>query len=315
MTFHFNPLKIMFLFCLLLVSYSVCSQVDPVLLEKSKLLFDTNNTELGNMVIYSRSPISNLKSFYYKRFRSKSIKTVSGFDYFFEYDDDVWHSDGYWYEINLDTLNSSKYFFVNRNGTDKCKGTQFIAANTVEYIEPSKLTFIDTIVISHHQKTTTLYKFKSTHIVQDSFNVCMIHIISAQYGLVARESNVWYCDMQSVHAIMEGPKEYIYCPFQDRNHFSILNISDQFFDVERKLKRPVKIERPDWIYKTLRQGSPIDQSILNFYNDETSCNCDFEDLMSGHLKALNNDWDKNVKKRARYDRIYYNEQMNEKEKK
>jgi hypothetical protein len=141
----------------------------------------------------------------------------------------------------------------------------------------------------------------------------MIHIISAQYGLVARESNVWYCDMQSVHAIMEGPKEYIYCPFQDRNHFSILNISYQFFDVERKLKRPVKIERPDWIYKTLRQGSPIDQSILNFYNDETSCNCDFEDLMSGHLKALNNDWDKNVKKRARYDRIYYEEQMNEKE--
>jgi hypothetical protein len=35
--------------------------------------------------------------------------------------------------------------------------------------------------------------------------------------------------------------------------------------------------------------------------------------MSGHLKALNNDWDKNVKKRARYDRIYYEEQMNEKE--
>jgi len=309
---NFMSLKSIFLFCLLLFSSSVCSQIDPALLEKSKLLFDTNNTERGTMVVYSMSPISNQKTFYNNGFRSKSIRTAAGFDYFFEYYDAAWHKDGFWYEINLDSLNSSKYFFVNKNGTDKWKGNQYIAANTVEYIEPSKLTFIDSIVISHHQKTISLYKFKSTHIVQDSFKVCMIHIISEQYGLIARESNVWFCDMKSARAIMEGPKEYIYCPFEDRNHFSILNTSDQFYLIERKFRRPVKIERPDWIYKSLRQGNPIDQSILNFYNDEISCNCDFDDLMSGHLKALNNDWDKAVKKRARYDKIYYNGQLGKK---
>jgi hypothetical protein len=138
------------------------------------------------------------------------------------------------------------------------------------------------LIVDIGDTNEVIYKFKTVHAVDGFEEVCMLHFISPSIGLISRQSNIWWCCGANSY---EFPHDEGYCAFVDRNHFSLLNISNQFIELENDGKK-VKEERPDWIIRELRMGDPVDSTILNFYNDTIVCNCSYDALFRGYYEYL-----------------------------
>jgi hypothetical protein len=138
----------------------------------------------------------------------------------------------------------------------------------------------------------------------------MLHFISPEFGLIARQSNTWYGTLEPANS--NSDEENIDL-FENRNHFSILNLTDRY-ELKEKGGETIKVEKKNWIIRTLRMGNPENQTILNFYNDTISCNCNFSEVIRGHYEEFNKKpyegklTQKQIKKIGRRDIRYYRRQ-------
>lgn len=296
------------------MTLSINAQIDSVLFNKAMLIFSKDfGLTVGEQLIYSKDGISRSRISDYRGLGFKIIQTNTFSEYYYAYRDDAWHHDGFWYEINFDTLTKSTYHFVNREHDDSLGFYTEKQAYRIEYIESNVMQFIDSIIVRTSGKNLAVYKFKTEHFVDDTNKVCMLHFISPEYGLIARQSNRWYCVMKSLDKILEGPEEFIFCPYKDRNHFSILNLTDRY-ELKEKGGETIKVEKENWIIRTLRMGNPVNQTILDFYNDTISCNCNFDELLRGHYEEFAKEpnegklTQKQINKIGRRDMRYYRRQ-------
>lgn len=306
-------LCIVTLFCGSGVSLAQLEQ-DSALFSNAQKIFSKNFSDTSSrFLIYSRDVRIASKDFMYKGGRLSFQKESNNYEYIQRYSE-AQHNEAYWYEIDLDSLNNSMWYFVNRE-YDSIGGGSFFKDSSykIDFIESAKLKFIDSLVVNFKNQDHTIYKFKTLHYIQDSFEICMLHFFSDSVGLIARQSSYWFCTSATneLSPSYEELIEYIDCPYEDWNHFSILNVNDQYYRRKRFLRKPVKEQRPDWIIKALRVGIPEDPRILDFYNDEESCNCSFWDVIDGHLSAIEYGEDrfeltrKEIRKKTRRDIRYF----------
>jgi hypothetical protein len=269
--------NILFIFVLVLLSSHCIAQVDSTLERKAEIMFTKEfGLTIGDMLLYTVSPT---RVFHYNGLGYKIIKKPFYTEYYYLYQDNVWHHDGFWYEINFDTLSKSTYNFVNREHIDSLGYYTDKNAYKTSFIESNKLDFIDSMVVRTELGNIAVYKFKTEHIVDDTNKVCMLHFLTRDFGLVTRLSTIMLC-----HSI-EQINGRIFCPFEDTRHFSILNITDRY-EIKEKGDKKIKVEKKDWLIRSLRIGNPINQSILNFYNDTIPCNCNFNDVIRGHMEEF-----------------------------
>lgn len=240
------------------------------------------NSEIGEYLNYNISSITQIRQQNIVGFKQYVQKVNGGFEVGFVYNDDAWHKDWFVYKINTDSLPKSEYLFYN-NELDTTLGYFTTpSAYVVKTVDKTKMKFIDSINLILDDSLHTIYKFKTTHSIEDSNDVCMLHFLSPKLGLITRQSNIWWCTSAS---LVELPHEKGYCPFEDRNHFSLLNISNQHIEFE-KFGKTIREERPNWVIRQLRTGIPPDSSILNFYNDTISCDCNYDALFRGYFEYL-----------------------------
>jgi hypothetical protein len=245
-------------------------------------IFNLSTYTAGDFLNYLIADYTQTRTFNFYGFGQKIKVDSNGFLISFIYKDGAWHDDAFVYEIDTDTLSKSEYHFYNKE-YDSTRG--FFTTDTaylVKSVDNKKMEFIDSMSIFWKDTLYTIYKFKTTHSVEDSNDVCMLHFISPKIGLITRQSNIWFCSGTSWNKVSQ---EKGYCPFENRNHFSLLNISNQFVEVERDGKK-VKEERPDWAIRAIRMGDPVDSTILNFYNDTVACNCSYDALFRGYYEYL-----------------------------
>ncbi|MEN9401176.1 MAG: hypothetical protein RL632_2279 [Bacteroidota bacterium] len=270
-------------FLLLITAFThALAQSESSLRDIENDVFNTSTCEIGDYLNYEIANYTQTRTFNFCGFGQKIERYGSRFRITFIYRDDAWHRDAFVYDINTEMLSKSEYLFYNKE-YDSTRG--YFTTDTayhVKFVDKTNMTFIDTMSILYNDTLYTIYKFKTTHSVEDSNDVCMLHFISPELGLITRQSNIWWC----VHANpFVEPDDLGYCPFEDRNHFSLLNISNQFIELENDGKK-VKEERPDWIIRELRIGDPVDSEILNFYNDTVACNCSYDALFGGYYEYL-----------------------------
>ncbi len=298
---YFN-LLLMVIFC-----STTNAQLDSAFSEMSKVLFNSRGLNKGFHLKYNVATYTHRREFdYFPLFyKIESIEQVRR--YYYLYKDDAWHSDGFVYEINLNDLQNSEYFFFDKDLDTTIGYFTTDTAYVVKKIENSKLIFVDSLSVKVNDAHYSIYKFKTLHTVQDSNDVCMLHFISPQIGLITRQSSIWWCISKSwlPESFEEG-----YCAFEDRNHFSFLNVSDQYVE-SIKFGKKVKEERPNWIFRALRTGAPVDSTILSFYNDTNACQCSYDALFRGYYEYLERKAPnqgltrKQIRKIGRKDKRYY----------
>jgi hypothetical protein len=299
-------MKNILLISIVFLFHSNCiSQSDSILNKKAETMFSKEfGLTIGDMLLYTVSPT---RVFHYNGLGYKIIKKLSKTEYYYLYQDNIWHHDGFWYDINFDTLSKSTYHFVERKHEDSLGYYTDAKAYKISHIETSDLVFIDSLIVHANSSQIAVYKFKTEHIVADTNTVCILHFLTRDFGLVTRLSTVMLC-----HSKIQLNGR-IYCPFEDARHFSILNITDRYEIIEKGDEK-IKVEKKDWIIRSLRIGNPVNQTILNFYNDTISCNCDFSEVLRGHYEEFNKKPDegnltqKQIKKIGRRDIRYYRRQ-------
>jgi hypothetical protein len=280
-------MKITLLFLAFFIRTEVSAQQDSLIYKKATLMFEKDfGIKVGAYLNYYIYYITSTRTFDYNGMGYKIIKKDNSFEYYYLYKDDAWHHDGFWYEINFDSLTKSTYNFVNRKHFDSLGYFTDKSAYKIDFIEPNELLFIDSIVIKTSKQDYSVYKFKTEHSITDSINVCMLHFISPEFGLIARQSNTWFGTLEPAN--LSSNDENIDF-FENRNHFSILNLTDRY-DLKKKGEETIQVEKKDWIIRSLRIGSPINKTVLAFYNDTISCNCNFTEVIQGHL----DEFDKNT---------------------
>jgi hypothetical protein len=277
-------MKIILLFLAFFIRSEVNAQQDSLLYKKATTMFAKDfGITVGDYLNYYIYYVTGTRTFDYKGLGYKIIKKDDSFEYYYLYKDDAWHHDGFWYEINFDSLTKSTYNFVNRKHFDSLGYFTDKSAYKIDYIEPNELLFIDSMVIKTGKLDFSVYKFKTEHSITNSINVCMLHFISPEFGLIARQSNTWYGTLEPVNSNSDDENIDL---FENRNHFSILNLTDRY-ELKKKGGETIKVEKKDWIIRSLRIGNPINQTVLDFYNDTISCNCNFSEVIRGHLEEFN----------------------------
>lgn len=275
-------MKIIAITLILTTLSNFLAQTDSNLKSIEKDLFSTSSYEKGKFLNFYIADYTQGRVSYFNGFAQKIERFPDGFRISFVYGDDAWHNDAFVYDVNTASLSSSKYLFYNKDLDTTIGHYTESSSYVVKAVDETTMKFIDTMSIKWNDSTYMIYKFKTTHSVKDSNDICMLHFISPQIGLISRQSNIWWCCMASY-----VPKEYNkgFCAFEDRNHFSLLNISNQFIKV-KKFGKEVTVEKPNWIIRALRTGNPVDSTILNFYNDTIECGCSYNTLFKGYFDYL-----------------------------